>query len=362
MCCNKYRLNILYSSEISEVDNVIRVETCNGRYFDLKKDMFSLICDMVDSELDEKERIGLINKNKELFEKSLACEIIVNSISYLEKENTIKKRRFILLHEKSIKSLYSFFSFLVFSLIISYTVFGVLIITLFLFVLDNGLSSISFENIDIYEYICVYILYVFSSIFHEVGHAIMCLKYTGRSKEIGVKINYIYPSFYCNVSPLLLLKSKSERVLISLGGVYFQSLFTIPFLFFMDVNFVKLFLLITTFSILINLYPFIKSDGYWIVSDLLGYNNITDDIICNFFNKKYKIFDVVFFSFFISTMLLLCYFALMNTYEFLNQFNNGVDIDSTFIYFVTALSQYIVFFLIAKELVLKFIILYKGRS
>jgi putative peptide zinc metalloprotease protein len=86
----------------------------------------------------------------------------------------------------------------------------------------------------------------------------------------------LFPVFYANVSSAWRLERKA-RVVVDLGGMYFQLLLTIPAWFLFHLTREPLWLLLfleLDAMILFSLNPFLRFDGYWLCSDLLGVPNL----------------------------------------------------------------------------------------
>jgi putative peptide zinc metalloprotease protein len=135
-------------------------------------------------------------------------------------------------------------------------------------------------------------------IFHEVGHIIGAKNYNVNVKESGIGLYFILPVFYVNLNESWKLERK-KRVIINLSGAYFQSLIGVLIIALMLFSTIKTdflwYLFIINFLIIfINLNPFIKFDGYWVLSDLLKENNLDElstDFFKNPFNRK-KVFPL----------------------------------------------------------------------
>jgi putative peptide zinc metalloprotease protein len=120
--------------------------------------------------------------------------------------------------------------------------------------------------------VAVAILMLASMLFHEFGHASALHYGNGRARSIGVGLYLIYPSFYTDTTDSYRL-SRWARVRTDLGGIYFQLIFAL--------GMIELFLatgqewLLVTVAlidglIIRGLIPFVRFDGYWALSDLLG--------------------------------------------------------------------------------------------
>jgi len=117
------------------------------------------------------------------------------------------------------------------------------------------------------------VLLVYLSLFvHELGHSAACSRYGAKHGDIGIGIYFIWPVFYADVSDCWRLPRR-HRVVIDLGGIYFQSLFSVAcVLAWLLTGWpVLIFSLYCIFwSTVLNLNPFLRFDGYWVFTDALG--------------------------------------------------------------------------------------------
>jgi putative peptide zinc metalloprotease protein len=115
-----------------------------------------------------------------------------------------------------------------------------------------------------------------SVLFHELGHLSACRYFRCPHGEVRFGLYLIFPVLYANVTPAWQLPRKA-RVVVDLGGVYFQLLLTPP-LFLLHRHTQEplwLFLFLELDGmILFALNPFLRFDGYWVCSDLLGVANL----------------------------------------------------------------------------------------
>jgi putative peptide zinc metalloprotease protein len=122
-----------------------------------------------------------------------------------------------------------------------------------------------------------YLFLLAIAIIHEIGHASASHKYGIKAKEIGFGFYLFFPVLYTNVSEIWLLK-KYKRILVNIGGIYFQLIINglLLFLYKSDISNNLVCSLFVTNSILIlySLNPFMRNDGYWIYSDLFDIPNL----------------------------------------------------------------------------------------
>lgn len=127
----------------------------------------------------------------------------------------------------------------------------------------------------------LYLLFLFSLVCHEFGHASACTHFKCRAKEIGFTIYLIYPAFYCDVTAAWAL-GKWRRVVVDLSGCYFQAtiggLFSILWL----ITHYKIFGTASVaifYSICFSLSPIFRTDGYWVFADILGVNRLDRGVL-----------------------------------------------------------------------------------
>ncbi len=115
-------------------------------------------------------------------------------------------------------------------------------------------------------------LVTLSAAFHETGHATACAYGGARPGVMGAGLYLVWPAFYTDVTDAYRL-GKAGRLRTDLGGIYFNVVFVLltsgayfatgyePLLLIIPLQHVE---------ILHQLLPFIRLDGYYIVSDLTG--------------------------------------------------------------------------------------------
>jgi putative peptide zinc metalloprotease protein len=115
-------------------------------------------------------------------------------------------------------------------------------------------------------------LSVAAAAFHECGHAAGCRYGGARPGKIGVGIYLVWPSFFTNVTDSYRL-SRAGRLRTDLGGLYFNLIFMLGLAGLYAATSDQLLLLVIAFThleMLEQLLPFVRFDGYFILSDLAG--------------------------------------------------------------------------------------------
>ena len=234
----------------------------------VSKEEFSQIIEqnIINLELDREH----IENNKK--EKSF----ILFETKILSKENSAKL-------SKIIQPLYQPTLFwIVFTLLFSLSIYNVFTI-----------AEIHLEK----KYILfLFLTYILTALIHEIGHIAACNRFTKKNGEIGIGVYFIFPVFYSNITPIW-TATKQQRIITNLAGVYIQ-LYIVAFFYFIylitgNIQ-IQNVVAISTVVILYQLIPFIRTDGYWILSDITNSPNLlsnsSEEVIKFFKNPlKYKI-------------------------------------------------------------------------
>jgi putative peptide zinc metalloprotease protein len=115
---------------------------------------------------------------------------------------------------------------------------------------------------------------------HELGHAAACRHGGARPGRIGVGIYLVWPAFYTDVTDSYRL-GKAGRLRTDLGGVYFNALFGLCAMgVFLLTGFAPLLVLVAGQQLLLvdQFIPWMRLDGYHIVSDLIGVSDLFERI------------------------------------------------------------------------------------
>lgn len=113
-------------------------------------------------------------------------------------------------------------------------------------------------------------LFYFTMLVHEVGHIAACQNSGIKHGGIGFGFYFILPVMYADVSNIWLV-DKERRVIANLGGIFNELFFSsILLAIFWLTGDAKLYLVGITIAIMVvfELNPFVRFDGYWILSDI----------------------------------------------------------------------------------------------
>jgi putative peptide zinc metalloprotease protein len=135
--------------------------------------------------------------------------------------------------------------------------------------LGGGLRQVLRDPADL---LIVLALSVVSGAFHECGHAAGCRYGGARPGVIGVGIYLVWPAFFTNTTDAYRL-SRAGRLRTDLGGLYFNAVFILALAGLYAATSAQILLLViavTHLEMLQQLLPFVRFDGYFILSDLTG--------------------------------------------------------------------------------------------
>ncbi|MCA9278859.1 MAG: efflux RND transporter periplasmic adaptor subunit [Phycisphaeraceae bacterium] len=132
-------------------------------------------------------------------------------------------------------------------------------------------------------------------VFHELGHAYACKKFGGRVPEIGAYFIMMTPCAYMDASASWGFKHRWQRIVVTLGGMYIESIIAAIALFVwastepsvMNAMAYQILLLSSVVTIAFNINPLMRFDGYFLLCDLIGMPNLraqasrTVSAVCN---------------------------------------------------------------------------------
>ncbi|MBQ7028775.1 MAG: hemolysin D, partial [Thermoguttaceae bacterium] len=121
-----------------------------------------------------------------------------------------------------------------------------------------------------------------TKVLHEFGHGLSCKYWGGECHELGVMILVLTPCLYCNVSDSWMIPSKWKRAGIVIAGVFVECTLASICTFiwwFTNENLLHYLCLNVMFisslsTIVFNMNPLLRYDGYYLLSDLLEIPNM----------------------------------------------------------------------------------------
>ncbi|HEX3606132.1 MAG TPA: hypothetical protein VH134_09435 [Candidatus Dormibacteraeota bacterium] len=115
-------------------------------------------------------------------------------------------------------------------------------------------------------------LVIISAALHECGHATGLRYGGGHPGVMGVGLYIVWPAFYTDVTDSYRL-SKGARLRTDLGGVYMNAVFMLVLFGVYALTHVEMLLAVVALlhiEVLHQFLPFLRLDGYYLVSDLVG--------------------------------------------------------------------------------------------
>jgi len=207
-------------------------------------------------------KFGIIKQNEFRVEKRKRASYLKLSFIILRKEyiKYFTKYLIFLFHKKLFYALMIFMSLFI----------GFMIFNNYQLIIKSG-SSIFSINLILYVF-----AFQFGTLFHELGHATACTKFGAKHGGIGFGFYLLTPVFFADVSDAWKLKP-NERIIVNLGGIYFEmilaSILLILYLFNSQIAFLIIPCLLIL-STLYNLNPLLRFDGYWVLVDATNIPNI----------------------------------------------------------------------------------------
>ncbi|HZH42430.1 MAG TPA: efflux RND transporter periplasmic adaptor subunit, partial [Gemmatimonadales bacterium] len=127
----------------------------------------------------------------------------------------------------------------------------------------------------------LFVIFIIASC-HEFAHGVTCKHFGGEVHEVGFLLMYFEPAFYTNVNDAWLFPERSKRLWVGSAGPIFElfvwSVATVVWRFTEPrtlVNYVAITVMaLSGLKSLFDLNPFVKLDGYYLLSDYLELPNL----------------------------------------------------------------------------------------
>jgi len=158
------------------------------------------------------------------------------------------------------------------------------------------------------------LVFLLSNLVHELGHAAALMGFGQAPGAIGLGLYLIFPVLYTDVDRAWRLP-RLQRAVVDVGGIYVQMLFAalvIAWYAFTHSGVAARSVLIIDLSLLANLNPFLRMDGYWLAADLSNTRELrrrTITLALGLFGRKAKEGDAPSRFLIAYTWLSLIYFA-----------------------------------------------------
>ena len=155
-------------------------------------------------------------------------------------------------------------------------------------------SFLTFEGLALYGFSLVILKFL-----HEFGHAFVAKKYNVPVPIIGIAFLVLFPVLYTDTSAAVRLKTRRKRLMIDIAGILTELVVavmaTLFWVFLPDGPMRSIAFTMATLSwvlsLLVNLNPFLRFDGYYILSDTLGVENLQER---SFAFAKWRMREILF--------------------------------------------------------------------
>ena len=196
------------------------------------------------------------------------------------------KLNFIVISENIVSRFTKYLHFLFAPIAIKIIAF--IAIVVFAFCFSNYNSQIFHTNIPKSQWGFFFILSFIGVTFHEFGHASAAHHFGAKHGGIGGGFYLFMPVYFADVTDIWKLP-KSQRITVNLAGMYFEIIYVLFLILIgsiFNISIIVIFGCIILLSTLRNLNPFMRSDGYWVLSDAIEKPNL----MMHGFNKIKQIF------------------------------------------------------------------------
>lgn len=274
----------------------------NNKYYKVGEPIYNILSAGKSAKsFDELYSVSAIENT---FSKSDLSEIITTKILPIFKSNedtkTENKKSFWikkqLLNSDMVTQLATPFSFMFGKMFYLFLlVFIAINAILFYQVKETTIVAETFPSFGIWKWILSYFSLFVIVFMHEIGHAAAAIKSGIKPRSIGLGFYTVLPVMYTDLTDAWKL-NKSNKTKVNLGGMFIQLIIGVLLIGFANLTqniytqeLMSHLFMVNNTIILLNLIPFLKFDGYWILSDLLGISNLIQESnkkVVNLFTKK----------------------------------------------------------------------------
>ena len=140
------------------------------------------------------------------------------------------------------------------------------------------------ELLSLHNLPIVWLSVVVLKALHELGHAFALKRYGAIVPEIGIIFVFLTPCAYVDANGSWTFRSKWQRIVVALGGMYVETMIAFVFALIwagtppglLHSVAQSVVVLATVTTVLVNINPLIKFDGYFAFSDLVGIYNLQE--------------------------------------------------------------------------------------
>ncbi|MGH3850808.1 MAG: hypothetical protein ACRDRT_14085, partial [Pseudonocardiaceae bacterium] len=160
--------------------------------------------------------------------------------------------------------------------IVAFVLVALAVVDTWLVMRGDPVSGVLEVSRSLEFFVALTALLLLSMAFHEVGHAAACRYGGAQPGAIGVGLYLLWPAFYADVTDSYRLDRRG-RLRTDLGGLYFNAVFVLATAATYAVTgwrWLTLAVLLQHLQAVVQLFPFLRLDGYYVVSDITGVPNL----------------------------------------------------------------------------------------
>lgn len=188
------------------------------------------------------------------------------------------KLSFILVNEKLLNKFTRYLYFLFNPKVATVVLISTISLLILVFATNlNYYNEFNLHNSLIYLFALGFI----SVTFHEIGHASAANFFGAKHGGIGGGFYLFAPVYFADVTDIWRL-SKGQRIVVNLAGMYFEMFLNMVLIlvsYIINNPFLGIFSALICMKTFTNLNPLIRSDGYWVLSDVSDKPNLHKDAL-----------------------------------------------------------------------------------
>jgi putative peptide zinc metalloprotease protein len=130
-----------------------------------------------------------------------------------------------------------------------------------------------------------WLLFLVMAFFHETAHGLTCKHYGARVPNMGFQLIYLAPAFATEITEIWVRAGRRERLLAILAGIWMEgflcAIATVVWVFTPRGAFAhewayKVMLITGIITVIVNLNPLIKLDGYYMLGEMVGISELKE--------------------------------------------------------------------------------------
>lgn len=141
----------------------------------------------------------------------------------------------------------------------------------------SEIFSLSTLKMSIPEYVLLYLAFFVSVCIHEFAHGTVCRYMGGKVGTAGLMFIFFSPAMYCDISGIRMIENRRKQITSSAAGIYVNlvcmAFASLAFTFF-RLPILAAYVVLGFTTIISNIIPVIRLDGYWILSFATGITNL----------------------------------------------------------------------------------------